>query len=453
MRRDDNLLVRREPPWSAEAEHAVLGAVMLDNHAFERVEMLLDAADFYAAEHAAIWRTIVTLQTKGKPADIITVHEAGGHDLAALNRYVESIPSSSNAHRYAAIVRERSIDRAMVREAGQIIDMVHRNDLSVADKVDKAQGVFAAMAAQRQGAHDPVAIGQATVELIDYMNDMAEGKNPAISTGMRNLDRTTGGGIRPGEMWVIGARPKMGKTALALALQRNMSNTHGTLYLSQEMPVLQLTMRHAAALGGMNMQALRSPKSDDQPMWAKLTEAVDTMNRLNMVHDSQGGLSLLDVRRKVMHARRHHGIDVVFVDFLQLMCGDGANRNAELDAISNGLKAMAMEFKVGVVLLSQLNRKADERSGPPVMGDLRDSGAIEAAADLIGMLYRDCVRNATPDNQRHAQLEIVAQRNGPAGTVHLRFVGEYQQFSDWPSDETIPQRRAARAFSGGGGLE
>ena len=123
---------------------------------------------------------------------------------------------------------------------------------------------------------------------------------------------------------------------------------------------------------------------------------------------------------------------------------------AELDAISNGLKAMAMEFKVGIVLLSQLNRKADERSGPPVMADLRDSGAIEAAADLIGMLYRDVVRNPTGDNTRHAQLEIVAQRNGPAGTVHLHFVGEHQQFTDWPRNAPLPMRRASKSYSGGG---
>jgi len=448
--RADDMPAHREPPWSAEAEHAVLGSVLLDNHAFERVADVLSAADFYAAEHAAVWRTIVALQTRGTPADVITVHEAGGHDRASLNRFVDSIASSANAHRYAAIVRERAIDRAMVREAGAVIERAHRSDVTVADKVDQAQSAFAALAVQRTGAHDPVAIGPAADELITYVQDMAAGVNPAISTGLHDLDRITAGGIRPGEMWVIGARPKMGKTALALALQRNMSTEHGTLYLSQEMPVLQLTMRHAAALGGMNLQALRSPREDDSDMWRRLAEASDTLRRLNMVHDSQGGLSLLDVRRKVMHARRHHGIDVVLVDFLQLMVGDGANRNAELDAISNGLKSMAMEFKVGLVLLSQLNRKADERSGPPVMADLRDSGAIEAAADLIAMLYRDCVRNPTGDNQRHAQLEIIAQRNGPAGTVHLHFVGEHQQFADWPDGETYPMRRMSKGYSGAG---
>ncbi len=441
---------RREAPWSAEAEHAVLGAVMLDNHAFERVYDLLSPGDFYAAENGAIWRTICGLQVSGKPADVITVHDAGGHDRATLNAYVESIPSSANAHRYAAIVRERSIDRSMMREAGKVIELAHRNDVATADKVDQAQSAFAALAVQRNGAHDPIAIDQAARELVDYVSDMAAGKNPAISTGMHSLDRATAGGIRPGELWVVGARPKMGKTALALALARNMSVDRGTLYLSQEMPVLQLTMRHVAAIAGINLQVLRAPREDDPDMWSRLATATDEIRKLNMVQDSQGGLTLLDVRRKVMHARRHHGIDVVFIDFLQLMQGDGSNRNAELDTISNGIKAMAMEFGVGIVLLSQLNRKADERSGPPVMADLRDSGAIEAAADLIAMLYRDCVRNPTGDNQRHAQLEIVAQRNGPAGTVHLHFVGEHQQFTDWPHGEPYPARRMSKSYSGSG---
>jgi len=422
--------------------------VLLDNHAFERVADVLSAADFYAAEHAAVWRTIVALQTRGTPADVITVHEAGGHDRASLNRFVDSIASSANAHRYAAIVRERAIDRAMVREAGAVIERAHRSDVTVADKVDQAQSAFAALAVQRTGAHDPVAIGPAADELMAYVQDMAAGVNPAISTGLHDLDRITAGGIRPGEMWVIGARPKMGKTALALALQRNMSTEHGTLYLSQEMPVLQLTMRHAAALGGMNLQALRSPREDDSDMWRRLAEASDTLRRLNMVHDSQGGLSLLDVRRKVMHARRHHGIDVVLVDFLQLMVGDGANRNAELDAISNGLKSMAMEFKVGLVLLSQLNRKADERSGPPVMADLRDSGAIEGAADFIGLLYREHMRKPTPENKHWAQLHVAKQKNGPTDTINLFFDGELQRFSDW--DGPLPFR-SSKARGGNDG--
>jgi replicative DNA helicase len=442
-----------EPPWSQEAEQSVLGALLLDNAALERVANILVEGDFYAQQHRAIWRSMLGMIGCGHPADVITVHEEGGHELRYLHDLQASVVSSTNAHRYAAIVRERSLERAMIGEAGRIIERARQPGLDVAEKIDQAQAVFAAMAQKRPGSRDPVGINDAAVELVDYVSDMAEGKNPAISTGLRNLDRATAGGIRPGELWVIGARPKMGKTALALALQRNMSSDRGTLYLSQEMPVLQLTMRHAAALAGINLQALRAPKSDDTDMWERLTDATEKLRQLNMVQDSQGGLTLLDVRRKVMHAKRHHGVDVVTVDYLQLMAGEGDNRNAELDRISNGLKALAMEFNVGVVLLSQLSRKADERSGPPVMSDLRDSGAIEAAADLIAMLFRDAVRNPTLENKQHAQLEIVAQRNGPAGTVHLQFIGEHQRFKDWPEDWTLPSRRAMRVQSVAGGLD
>lgn len=443
----------RQPPWSQEAEQSVLGALLLDNAALERVAHIVAEGDFYAQQHRAIWRSIMAIVGRGQPADVITVHEEGGHDLRYLHDLHASVVSSTNAHRYAAIVHERSLERAMIGEAGRIIERAHQPGMELADKIDQAQAAFAAMAEQRPGAHDPVGIAAAARELIDYVTDMAEGKNPAISTGLRNLDRATAGGIRPGELWVIGARPKMGKTALALALQRNMSTDRGTLYLSQEMPVLQLTMRHAAAVAGINLQALRAPKTSDTDLWERLSSASEQLGQLNMVQDSQGGLTLLDVRRKVMHAKRHHGIDVVTVDYLQLMAGEGDNRNAELDRISNGLKAMAMEFNVAVVLLSQLSRKADERSGPPVMSDLRDSGAIEAAADLIAMLYRDAVRNPTLENKQHAQLEIVAQRNGPAGTVHLQFIGEHQRFKDWPEDWPLPSRRAMRVQSVAGGLD
>ena len=440
-------------PWSQEAEQSVLGALLLDNAAVERVAAIVAEGDFYAQAHRAIWRSMLAIIGRGLPADVITVHEDGGHDLRYLHDLRTGVVSSTNAHRYAAIVRERSVERAMIAEAGRIIERANQPGIDLADKVDQAQAAFAAMAQKRAGSRDPVAIGPAALELLQYVSDMAEGKNPAISTGLRRLDRATAGGIRPGELWVIGARPKMGKTALALALQRNMAGARGTLYLSQEMPVLQLTMRHAAALAGINLQALRAPRPEDSQMWERLSDATEQLGKLNMVQDSQGGLTLLDVRRKVMHTKRLHGVDVVTVDYLQLMAGEGDNRNAELDRISNGLKAMAMEFNVGVVLLSQLSRKADERSGAPVMSDLRDSGAIEAAADLIGMLYRDAVRNPTVENKQHAQLEIVAQRNGPAGTVHLQFIGEHQQFKDWPEDWTLPSRRAMRVQSVAGGLD
>jgi replicative DNA helicase len=324
--------------------------------------------------------------------------------------------------------------------------------VDVADKVDKAQARFAKLG-EVQTRREPTDVSAAAVQFIDYLTALAEGRERVISTGLRDLDDLTAGGIRPGDLWVIGGRPSMGKTALTLTLARNMGQEYGTLFLSQEMPVNQLTARHMAALGRINLADLRQPAKAPQEMWDRVTEAAEKLRHLNLVMDDQGGLSLLDVRRKVMGTKRRHGCDVVVVDYLQLMTGDGENRNQELDRISNGLKALALEFGVGVVLLSQLSRKADERSGPPVMSDLRDSGAIEAAADLIAMIYRDFVRSKDPETKYHAQLEVVKQRAGPSGTVHLLFNGEHQRIADWPKGDPIPRKSMARSSALSGGME
>jgi replicative DNA helicase len=441
-----NVEVSGTPPQALEAEQAVLGAVLLDNAAIDRIGDTLAPADFYAAQHGAIFATMLRLVGAGKPADVVTVYEAGGHDLPYLSQLANGVASAANAHRWAAVVRERSIERALIREATAVIEHAGKPGREVAEKIDDAQARFAKLG-ERRLRRDPVAIGDAAVAFMDHLSDLAEGRERVIPTGLRSIDKLTAGGIRPGDLWVIGARPSMGKTALTLAMARNMSHKHGTLFLSQEMPVMQLTMRHVAAMGSINLADLRQPGNAPQSLWQGVAEGIEAVRNLNLVMDDQGSMTLLDVRRKVMATKRQHGLDVVTIDYLQLMAGDGENRNQELDRISNGLKALALEFEVGVILLSQLSRKADERSGPPVMADLRDSGAIEAAADLIGMLYRDFVRNPTPENKHHAQLEVVKQRAGPPGTAHLWFNGEHQQFSDWPAGESLPRRGVGKRAS------
>lgn len=441
-----NVEVMGTPPQALEAEQAVLGAVLLDNAALDRIGDGLAPGDFYAAHHGAIFGTMLRLFAAGKPADVVTVFEAGGHEIAYLSQLANGVPSAANAHRWAAVVRERAIERTLIREATAVIETAGKPGQDVAEKIDQAQARFAKLG-ERRTKREPVAIVDAAVKFMDHLNDLAEGRERVIPTGLRSIDRLTAGGIRPGDLWVIGARPSMGKTALTLAMARNMSHKHGTLFLSQEMPVMQLTMRHVAAMGSINLADLRQPASMPKAMWQGVADGVEAVRGLNLVMDDQGSMTLLDVRRKVMHTKRLHGLDVVFVDYLQLMAGDGENRNQELDRISNGLKALALEFEVGVILLSQLSRKADERSGAPVMADLRDSGAIEAAADLIGMLYRDFVRSPTPENKHHAQLEVVKQRAGPPGTAHLWFNGEHQQFSDWPAGESLPRRGMGKRSS------
>ena len=441
----------QQAPFSQEAEQSVLGAILLDNSALDRVSQIVGTESFHVPEHRAIFRTVVQLVGEGQVADVITVFERGQHDLAYLNALVTSVPSAAHAHRWAGIVRERALERALIREATAVIDEATATEVGIEAKVDQAQARFAKLAQQRT-RREPVQLGDAALSFIDHLSDLVEGRDRVIPTGLRSLDKLTAGGLRPGDLWVIGARPSMGKTALSLTMARNMGEKFGTLFLSQEMPVIQLTARHVAALGGINLAHLRQPGAPDVPesMWERVTDAAHRLKALNVVMDDQGALTLLDVRRKVMAVKRQHGCDAVFVDYLQLMAGEGENRNQELDRISNGLKALAMEFELGVVLLSQLSRKADERSGPPVMADLRDSGAIEAAADLIAMLHRDFVRNPTAENKHHAQLEVVKQRAGPPGTAHLWFDGEHQRLGDWPQGEPIPKRGGKRSGYDGG---
>ena len=439
----------QQAPYSQEAEQSVLGAILLDNAALDRVSQIVGTESFHVPEHRAIFRTVVQLVGDGQVADVITVFERGQHDLAYLNALVTSVPSAAHAHRWAGIVRERALERALIREATAVIESATAAEVGIEAKVDQAQARFAKLAQQR-ARREPVQLAEAALSFMDHLTDLVEGRDRVIPTGLRGLDKLTAGGLRPGDLWVIGARPSMGKTALSLTMARNMGHRFGTLFLSQEMPVMQLTARHVAALGAVNLADLRQPKDAPDSMWDSVSEAVQRLKSLNVVMDDQGALTLLDVRRKVMSAKRVHGCDAVFVDYLQLMAGDGENRNQELDRISNGLKALAMEFEVGVVLLSQLSRKADERSGPPVMADLRDSGAIEAAADLIGMLHRDFVRNPTAENKHHAQLEVVKQRAGPPGTAHLWFNGEHQQLGDWPQGQSIPKRGIKRGGYDGG---
>ena len=231
-------------------------------------------------------------------------------------------------------------------------------------------------------------------------------------------------------------------TAVSLQMARNMARDYTVLFISQEMPVMQLMHRHTAAMGSVDLGRILRADATDTGMWERVTEAAEKLGRLNLIHDDQSAQSLMDIRRKAMQVKRQHGLDVLFVDFLQLMQGAGEdNRNRELDVISNGLKALALDLQIAVVVLSQMSRKADETYHHPTMTYLRDSGAIEAAADQIALLFTDHAHpmSTKADNfSGYSQLEIVAHRNGGTGLVPLHFLGKYQQIGDW--DLPIPTR-------------
>lgn len=438
------------PPHSAEAEQAVVGALLLDNSCLDSIEGL-EASHFYHPEHARAYAQIVPLIVAGKAADVLTVADAGGGSMAYLHEMAQSVPSSSHVREYAEIVRQRWMERQLIKLAGETVD----DALAMGDAAEKLDRALARLTTLAQGkaSSESVMVEDAVLAFLDRIQAEADGRTQVIPTGLHDLDRQMAGGGRRGELMVVGARPKMGKTALTLQMGRNIARTHAVLMCSMEMPLYELTSRNVAALGNINLAHMRSPDRMPDEAWAGMSEAVEQMRGLRLMLDDQPALKLLDVRRKVMNAKRRMGCDVVIVDYLQLMSGDGDNRNQELDRISNGLKAMAKEFDVWVILLSQLSREADKRHGAPVMTDLRDSGAIEAAADVIGMLYREF---AHPLGERgelwkhHAQLELV-QRNGAPGAVDLWFSGEFQQYRDWsgPPPSRMSSAKGSRARTNG----
>jgi replicative DNA helicase len=440
----------RIPPHSSQAEASVLGALLLDNEALHKVSDLR-AEQFYRHEHQAIFRAIQGQAGAGQPFDVLTTFEwmsgrgedQDGNLLPYLSSLFEFVQNSANVRRYAEIVREKSLLRSIATAADQIAAAAFNADGSTPSEVlDKGQMALAKLATVRARS-EPQHVHESLSDYLGHLQELSEGKNPAIPTGIAGLDRLLNGGLRRGEMMVVGARPKHGKTALTLAMARNMARAFCVLFISQEMPIRQLMHRHTAAMGTIDLGRILAADASDREMWQRVGEAAEKLGRLNLVHDQQAAQNLMDVRRKAISVKRAHGLDVLFVDFLQLMQGGGAedNRNRELDVIANGLKALAMDLDIGVVLLSQMSRKADEHYGRPTMTHLRDSGAIEAAADQVVVLFTDHAHPQSPkaaEFASYSELEIVAHRNGPQGIVSLHFAGKYQQITDWGGP--VPQK-------------
>lgn len=445
----------RTIPASLESEAGLLGALLLDGEAINRVPDLTAEA-FHSEHHADVFRAIQSLAQQGHPTDVVSVFtemqtKGRAIELHELHELASYVPSSASIRRYASLVMDTYRLRQLMNAGTDIADLAMTPGHHAAEQIDKAQMLLAKLATVK-AKRDPQHINQSLADYLQLLQDMSEGKNPAISTGIGGLDRILNGGLRKGEVFVLGARPKHGKTALSLTMARSIARTHSVLFLSQEMPISQLMHRHTAASGPFDLARILAAKADDYDMWSAVTEAARRLGDLHLIHDDQCALSLMDIRRKTLQVRRAHGLDVLFIDFLQLMAGAGEeNRNRELDIIVNGIKAMAMDLGIAVVLLSQMSRKADEHYARPTMTHLRDSGAIEAAADQIAVLFTDWAHPLSkrlPEFQGYSELEIVAHRNGPQGVIPLEFVGKYQQMGDWIGDQPSRQKTTASAGRG-----
>jgi replicative DNA helicase len=446
---DKQLDYLRVPPHSIEAEQSVLGGLLLDNAAFEKLTDLLNEHDFYRHDHRLIWQHISRLVNLSRPADVVTVNEslvsmnkaeeAGG--LAYLNALAHNTPSAANIRRYAEIVRERSMLRKLVAVADDIADMAFNPQGKEARQLlDEAESRVFKIA--QEGARNSVGFQEIqpllsqVVERIDELYHREGGSDiTGIPTGFTDLDRMTSG-LQPGDLVIVAGRPSMGKTAFAMNVAEHVAIEQGlpVAVFSMEMGAVQLAMRMLGSVGMLDQHRMRTGKllADD---WPRVTHAVQRMQNAQLFIDETPGLTVVELRARARRLARQCGrLDLIVIDYLQLMSASGAgeNRATEISEISRSLKSLAKELSCPIMALSQLNRSLEQRPNKrPIMSDLRESGAIEQDADLITFIYRDEVYNPDSPDKGTAEIIISKQRNGPIGTVRLTFQGSSTRFQNF----------------------
>ncbi|PJI46446.1 MULTISPECIES: replicative DNA helicase [Pseudomonas] len=434
------------PPHSIEAEQAVLGGLMLDNNAWERVSDAVSDGDFYRHDHRLIFRAVYKLAEGNQPIDVVTLSElleregqlpqVGG--LAYLAELAKNTPSVANIKAYANIIRERSTLRQLIGISSDIADSAFNPEGRSANEVlDDAERKIFEIAEARPKTGGPVGIGEILVKTIDRIDHLFNSDEAftGISTGFTDLDEKTSG-LQPADLVIVAGRPSMGKTTFAMNLVENalMRSDKAILVYSLEMPSDSIVMRMLASLGRIDQTKVRSGKLDDED-WPRLTSAVNLLSDRKLFIDDTAGISPSEMRARTRRLAREHGeVGLIMVDYLQLMQipgSSGDNRTNEISEISRSLKALAKEFNCPVVALSQLNRSLEQRPNKrPVNSDLRESGAIEQDADVIMFVYRDEVYHPETEFKGVAEIIIGKQRNGPIGTVRVAFLGRYSRFEN-----------------------
>ena len=442
------------PPHSVDAEQSVLGGLLLDNAATDKIGDLLAEGDFYRADHRQIFRHIFALIEAGKPADVLTVAESlersAELEMAGGQAYIGSLavntPSAANIRRYAEIVRDRSIARQLAVTGAEISESAYNPLGRTADELlDHAERkvfeIAETGARGRQGFQDINKVTTGVIERLDVLYN-SENKSgiTGIATGFADLDERTAG-LQKGDLIIVAGRPSMGKTAFALNIAEHVALDirMPVAIFSMEMSGEQLVTRLIGSRAEVDQHKMRTGRLDDSD-WTKITRVVGDLHESSIYIDESGVLTPIELRSK---ARRLHrqiggpGLGLVIVDYLQLMDANVGraieNRATEISAISRSLKALAKELHVPVIALSQLNRGLEQRPDKrPVMSDLRESGAIEQDADVILFIYRDEVYNKEESNPRRGTAEIIIgkQRNGPIGMIELAFRGQYTRFAN-----------------------
>ena len=448
---DRQIAQLRIPPHSIEAESSVLGGLLLDNSAWDRVNDLLAEGDFYRYEHRLVYAALSALVNASKPADVITVFEQlqnqgkaeGVGGLAYLNSLAQYVPSAGNIRRYAEIVRERAILRKLVSASDEIATSAFNTQgRPVATILDEAeQKVFNIGEEGSRMKRGFQAMDSLVVALLDRVQEMADNPNDitGVPTGFYDLDRMTAG-LQPGDLIVLAARPSMGKTAFAINIAEHVALKEGlpVAVFSMEMGASQLAVRIVGSIGRIDQSHLRTGKLTDEE-WPRLTEAIEQLRNVSLHIDETAGLTVGELRANARRLARQCGkLGLIVVDYLQLMSGSAGNdenRATELGEISRGLKMLAKELQCPVIALSQLNRSVETRPDKrPMMSDLRESGAIEQDADIIMFIYRDDYYTKEASKEPGvAEILIAKQRNGPTGMVKLAFLKPLTRFESLAS--------------------
>ena len=436
----------RLPPHSIEAEQAVLGGVLIDNGAWDRVADVLTGEHFYRNDHRAVFNAVAALCNEGRPCDAVTVAERLDRDgqlesvggLAYLAELAGNTPSAANIVAYAEIVRERAVLRDLIRTSNEITEIAYRPQGRSAHELldDAERRIFEIAERGGAGRRESVAIKDVLTGVMGRIDELYRRDNPitGMPTGFADLDRETAG-LQRGDLIIVAGRPSMGKTAFAMNLveEAAIRARESVMVFSMEMPAEQLVMRMLSSLGRIDQQKVRTGRLDHAD-WPRLTSQLGLLNDTSIFIVDDPALTPTELRARCRRLKREHGLGLVVIDYLQLMHVPGTreNRATEISEISRSLKALAKELMVPVVACSQLNRRLEERQNKrPVMSDLRESGAIEQDADLILFIYRDEVYDEESKHKGKAEIIIGKQRNGPIGTVNLTFLGRFARFEDY----------------------
>ena len=431
----------RVPPQSIEAELSVLGAMMLKPEAVTQAIELLRADEFYRQAHRAVFMAMEGLVRAGEPVDIVTVTESlkkanlldqvGG--ISFLANLTNTVPSTANLPHYAKIVKEKAVLRALIDASTEIAGAAYEASEDIAGQLDDAERKILAIAGgQITGAFVPSKT--VVFDAVDRLNELMQTKGgvTGLATGLVTLDNVTRG-LQKSDLIIIAARPAMGKTAFVLNLATHIALKGGTVaFFSLEMPREQLMHRIFCAVGQIDATHLMRGEMDDVE-WDRMVKAADRIMKTNLYFDDTSSTTVLDIRTRARRLKAEHGLDLIAIDYLQLIQAPGRaeNRTLAVAEMTRSLKVLARELDVPIVVLSQLSRATEGRADKrPLLSDLRESGSIEQDADIVMFLYREDYYNQDTENANITELSIAKHRNGATDTIRLRFHKETMRFTD-----------------------